>query len=230
MIKKHIFVGFIFIAVIFFIHFLLSGKFLTLEHVQQYRIFLCQLVESRYFFSVSLYLLVFIFGTVLGLPVTVLLTVAAGYFFGVWPGVMYANIGATVGAIISFLLFRYLFGSFIQKRYAGQLKAFNQAIKEYDHNLLLTMQFLPFTPTLLINIFAGLTRISLWTFVWTTSLGILPGGLLYAVSGQHLAQIRSLQDLWSAQSFSLLILLALFAFLPILFRNHRSAAALKDSR
>jgi uncharacterized membrane protein YdjX (TVP38/TMEM64 family) len=35
----------------------------------------------------------------------------------------------------------------------------------------------------MINLFAGVTRIKPRTFIWTTSLGIIPGSLVYAYAG-----------------------------------------------
>jgi len=216
--KKRFFLGLLFLVVIAVLHLFLNGNIINLLQVQQHREFLQNFIQNRYILSVLLYLLIFICAAVLSIPITVLLTVAAGYFFGVWAGLLYANIGATVGAMISFLLFRYLLGDFVQNRYADRLAAFNREIEAHGPNYLLTMQLLPFTPTLLINIFAGMSQIRLWTFIWTTSLGILPGSLIYTLSGQHLAQISSLRDLVSARSVLLLILLALLALVPIFFK------------
>jgi len=220
--KKRFVIGLLLFVGVVLLHLVFAGNFITLEQIQEHRIYLQQLVEHHYLYSVGMYLLLFVVAALLGIPITVLLTVAAGYFFGVFSGLVYANIGATVGAVISFVTFRYFLGSFVQNRYQDQLKAFNRDIDAYGHNYLLTMQILPFTPTLLINIFAGLTKIPLWTFVWTTSLGILPGSLLYTLSGRHLADIRSISDLWSIRSFVLLLLLALFAAAPLLLRRKRA--------
>jgi len=216
--KKRFFWGLIFLAGIVLLHIFLNGNLMNLLQVQQHRESLQAFIQNRYLFSVFLYLLIFICATVLSVPITVLLTVAAGYFFGVWTGLIYANIGATTGAIISFLLFRYFLGDFVQNRYPDRLKAFNREIEVHGPNYLLTMQILPFTPTLLINIFAGVSQIRLWTFVWTTSLGILPGSLIYTLSGRHLSQIGSLKELISFRSALLLVLLAILMLVPIFFK------------
>jgi len=215
--KKRILFGVFVLAVVLLLHVVLSGQWITLEQLQVHRLYLQELVAQRYLLCVVGYLVLFIAATVFGVPITVLLTVAAGYFFGVVPGVVYANIGATVGAAISFLTFRYFLGSFVQKRYGTQLRQFNQNIEAYGHNYLLTMQILPVTPTLLINVFAGLTTIRLWTFLWTTSVGIAPGSLLYVLAGRQLADMRSLGDFLSISWLILLFILALFSVSPVIF-------------
>ena len=220
--KKRIWFGLIFFAGVLILHMLLSGRLISLQQIQEHRLYLENMVAQRYLFSVFAYLCLFVFSTVFGIPITVLLTVAAGYFFGPFAGIFYANIGATFGAVISFLVFRYVLGSFVQNRYAKQLKQFNQNIEANGANYLLTMQLLPVTPTFLINVFAGLTTISLWTFIWTTFVGILPGSLLYVLAGQKLAGMQTLNDLLSLPSIILLLILALFALSPAILRLWRS--------
>lgn len=212
---------FLVVAVII-LHLLYSRVGITLEWIQEQRLYLLQMVQERYFFSVALYLLTFIVATLFGIPITVLLTIAAGYFFGTFAGVLYANIGATTGAAISFLVFRYLFGSWVQGRYGHQFEKFNRKVERHGHNYLLMMQFLPVTPILLINVFAGLTRLRFWTFIWTTSLGILPGSLLYTFAGRQLAKISSIRELFSVPMILALVLLALLAFAPVLIERYRN--------
>jgi uncharacterized membrane protein YdjX (TVP38/TMEM64 family) len=78
------------------------------------------------------------------------------------------------------------------------------------------LQLLPATPTFLINTLAGLTSISLWTFVWTTFVGIIPGSLLYTYAGQKLYTITSLWDIFSVPVILIFVLLALSALIPVI--------------
>ena len=76
------------------------------------------------------------------------------------------------------------------------------------------MQILPATPTFLINALGGLTTVSLWTFIWTTSIGILPGSLVYTFAGQQLGKIESVKEILSWHLILVLILLSVLAILP----------------
>ena len=214
--KKRLALGLFFLAIIVGLQFLNGKMFFTLQKLQGARLYMEQLVNQRYLLSVFLYLLAFISATMFGIPVTALLTIAAGYFFGVIPGTLYANIGATTGATILFLTMRYLLGSFVQDRCSVRLQNLNRNIKRNGASYLLSLQFLPFTPSPLINICAGLTQIRLWTFVWTTSVGILPGSLIYTFAGRQFAQMSSIWDLWSIKWIALLVLLAIFSLIPLL--------------
>jgi len=55
--------------------------------------------------------------------------------------------------------------------------------KHGGHLYLLTLRLMPVFPFFLINILTGLINIPLRTFIWTTSLGIIPGSLVYAFAG-----------------------------------------------
>ena len=68
------------------------------------------------------------------------------------------NIGATIGAIMAFLVARYLIGDWLQKRYAERLASFNKEIAENGYNYLLTLRLIPVFPFFLVNIFAGITK------------------------------------------------------------------------
>ncbi len=211
--------GIAFLLVVIGIYFLGGRKLLTLEHLQEYRLHLEQFIQQRYSLSVVLYIFLFVCVAVMGIPITVVLTIAAGYFFGSAAGTLYAVVGATIGAAISFLLFRYLLGSFVQKWYSQELAHFNQNIEKHGHHYLLTLQILPVTPTLLINVFAGMTKLKFWTFVWTTAVGILPGSLIYALAGRQLVFIKSAKDIFSTSTIALLIGLALLALVPLFFKR-----------
>ena len=54
-----------------------------------------------------------------------------GFLFGTFLGALYANIGATLGALVAFLLVRYSLGAAIQERYAQELMRFNQMITSF---------------------------------------------------------------------------------------------------
>lgn len=220
--QKRFFIGFLLLIFVIALYLFNGRALLTLARLQEHRLYLQNLVEQHYLFSVAVYLLIFMTASALSVPITIVLTIAAGYFFGIVLGVFYANVGATVGAAISFLSFRYLFGQFVQKRYHDQLKWFNNVLERHGHNYLLTLQLLPVTPTAFINIGAGLTRIRFWTFVWTTSVGIAPGSLIYVIAGRQFAQIQSVQDLLSMPMILMLVLLALGALVPVLIQRYRS--------
>jgi uncharacterized membrane protein YdjX (TVP38/TMEM64 family) len=142
--------------------------------------------------------------------------VASGFLFGVAAGAVYVNIASTSGAVLAFLCSRYLIGNWIQKRFSARLKSFNKEILRHGHNYLLFLRIVPIIPFFAVNYLAGITKIPLSKFIWTTVLGMLPGSVLFAYAGQRLGEIEQVRDLFSAEFIVAFSLLALFALLPVM--------------
>jgi uncharacterized membrane protein YdjX (TVP38/TMEM64 family) len=109
----------------------------------------------------------------------------------------------------------------IQERYREQLEKFNSEMERNGPRYLLTLRLLPVFPFFLVNFLSGLTRVSLPTFLWTTSLGIIPGSMVYAFAGQQLETVRSVGDILSLKVLIAFGVLALFTFLPPLVQRLR---------
>ena len=73
-------------------------------------------------------------------------------------------------------------------------------------------------PFFMINLVAGLTPISLWTYGWTTAIGITPGSFVFAFAGQQLGNISSARDVFTIQIMIAFALLALLALVPTIIK------------
>jgi len=195
------------------------GDYLTLENLRRHRETLEQFVQDRYFASVVGYIVIYIMSAALSVPGAAVLTMAGGFLFGTVLGVLYSNVGASGGAILNFLLARYIAGGWLQRKYTSQLEKFNQELDRNGHLYLLTLRFIPLFPFFLINLCAGLTRIPLWTFAWTTSVGILPGDFAFSFAGSQLNTIRSVEDVFSGRILAAFVLLAAFTISPLLWKK-----------
>ncbi len=215
---KRFILGLIFIGALIAIRLSGLGEYFTLEQLKLHRDLLVNLVQEQYFAAVFVYLSIFTLGVAFFLPVAMVLTVAGGFLFGVWQGVLYANIGGTIGSIFSFLMVRFLMGERLQEKYADRLVGFNKSMEEQGSLYLLFIHFIFVIPFFMINILAGLTRVPLWTFIWTTSLGILPGQFVYTFTGQQLNEIHSVQDVFSGGVLAALCLLACLGLVPMFIK------------
>lgn len=201
------------------VRLIVGEDYFTLENLKAGSERLQGLVRERPVASSAVYVLLYFMVTGLSVPGAAVLTLAGGFLFGVVRGALMVNIGATAGATGAFLLARYLLGGWVQERYAERLKRFNDDIARSGYNYLLTLRLIPVFPFFLINIFAGLTRIPLFTFVWTTSLGILPGSLVYTFAGRQLTAIGSAGDIVGTRILLALLVLALFTLFPAVYRR-----------
>lgn len=212
----------IFFSIIIGIRIICAKSCFTLADLKAQSVTLHAFVAKNYVLSVFLYILFYITIISLSLPAAMLTTVAGGYLFGIVPGAVYANIGATLGATVSFLTVRHLIGKYIQDRYKEKLAGFNAAMKEDGILYLLAVHLIAVIPFFVINMLAGLTDIPLWTFMWTTSLGILPGSLVYTFAGRQLHTINSVHDIFSPGVLTAFALLTLLSLLPIIIKRIRA--------
>jgi uncharacterized membrane protein YdjX (TVP38/TMEM64 family) len=197
------------------------GSQLTLENLQANAARLRDFSDSHFLASVLAFILIYIIVTGFSLPGALILTLAGGFLYKTLLAAVFVNIGATAGATLAFVFARYIAGTWIQQKYADKLSGFNAELDKNGPSYLLTMRLIPVFPFFLINLFAGLTRIPLKTFVWTTSLGILPGSLVYAYAGQQLGNIHNVKDIFTTRILIAFLLLAGLAILPAIIRKLR---------
>lgn len=195
------------------------GEHLTLDNLRKHREALEQFVQERYLASVISYIIIYVMSAALSVPGAAVLTMAGGFLFGTLLGLLYSNVGATGGAILNFLLARYIAGGWLQGKYASQLERFNQELEKNGHLYLLSLRFIPIFPFFLINLCAGLTRIPLWTFAWTTAVGILPGDFAFSFAGSQINTIRSVEDVFSGRILAAFLLLAAFTLFPLVWKK-----------
>jgi len=198
--------------------FLLRNDLPSVAMVKEHREQLLAFIRSHYLGAVCSFMGIYL-AAAFFMPGALALTVAGGLMFGTLPTLIYVNVGATTGAALAFLAARHLLGTWIQERFAAQLKRVNAEMANHGRNYLLMLRILPVVPFFAVNYGAGLSKIPLRTFVWATSLGLIPGSLVYANIGQQLRNVNATEDLLSAKIILGLVLIALLALAPVLRRH-----------
>lgn len=117
---------------------------------------------------------------------------AFGLGLGVCLGTFAVFVGASAGALVAFLLGRYLFRdsvSGLSKKYRI-FEALDVALAEKGFRIMLLLRLSPIIPFNFLNYIAGVTSITFWSYCWA-NFGILPGTILYVFLG---ASAGSLTD------------------------------------
>lgn len=137
----------------------------------------------------SLYFLLGVFS----LPAS-LITISAGFLFGLFPGILIANLGSTLGAAVMFFLGRFLFRDFVERQVekSGFLKNFDTLMEKRGFKIVVLARLAIFMPYGILNYAFSATKIPLRTFVLGSMLGMLPGSILYILIG---TSIENLSDL-----------------------------------
>jgi uncharacterized membrane protein YdjX (TVP38/TMEM64 family) len=114
------------------------------------------------------------------------LTIANGMVFGPFWGVVITWIGAMLGAFASFGLTKMYGRPFVAKKVSSsQLEKIDLWVQHLGSLSLLLSRFIPLISFNLVNYGAGMTKISWWTFVWTTGIGILPMTVIMVSMGNN---------------------------------------------
>jgi uncharacterized membrane protein YdjX (TVP38/TMEM64 family) len=132
----------------------------------------------------ALYALVYAVATVLLFPAS-LLTVAAGFAFGLGWGIAVVWVGATVGAALAFLIARHVARERVEKaaRKREDFRAIDRAIGEKGWKIVALLRLSPLVPFSLSNYLYGLTAIRFGPYVLASAAGMLPGTVLYVYLG-----------------------------------------------
>jgi uncharacterized membrane protein YdjX (TVP38/TMEM64 family) len=143
-----------------------------------------QWVDGLGFWAPAVFVAAYIVAVVAFVPAS-LLTLAAGAIFGLWEGVVYVFVAATVGAACAFLVARYVARSAIEKRLAGneRLAAIDRAVGEEGRKIIFLLRLTPVIPFNALNYGLGLTRVRFADYV-IASFGMIPGTFLYVYSGK----------------------------------------------
>jgi uncharacterized membrane protein YdjX (TVP38/TMEM64 family) len=162
-----------------------------------------------------LYIGVYIAGTVLLLPGTLLSFAGSQLFPNLFEAVLYTWIGATAGATLAFLLAKLLGRDFVNQLLAGRLQGLDERLSRHGFTGLLVLRLVPLFPFNGINFGSGLTGIRLRDYVLATGLGILPGVFVYQYLFARLGEkvLRDgfeLKDLLDPHLLSAVGLFALF--------------------
>ncbi len=136
--------------------------------------------------------LFYIVAAVFFLPGSVL-TLGAGFLFGVPVGLLSAWTGATVGACAAFLVGRTLARDWVARKVQGNAKfsAIDEAVGREGFKIVFLLRLSPVFPFNLLNYALGLTKVSFWNYAIASMIGMLPGGLMYVYLG---SAARSLAD------------------------------------
>jgi len=179
--------------------------------------------------SVLIYILSMAAIVALSLPLVIPIVIASGYLFGLFLGAFYSVIATVIGALVPFLLVRYVGGNYIKKKYSNRFEKFNARIHRYGANYVLLLHYLAVVPFFIINTFAALTSMSLATFVRLTILGSFPVYLIYTFAGHELSEVNSLSDMLSWPVVISLFLLLLLAIIPIVIQRLKGSSDYRDT-
>lgn len=183
---------------------------MVLPQTNQQLVKLLKMVQSTGPWGPALFIVIYIVACVLLVPGSVL-TIGAGFIFGIWIGLVTVSIGSTLGAGAAFLLARTLMRGWTARKVAGnpRFRALDEALGRQGFKIVLLTRLSPVLPFNLLNFAFGLTRVSLRDYMLASWIGMLPGAVLYIYIG---SAMKGLTELTSGERVRTLEEKVLFGF------------------
>ncbi len=157
----------------------------------------------------------------LSLPGAAVLTLVYGWYFGFWEGLLVVSFGSTGGAMVAFLLSRYLLRDWVQSKMQDRLTRINEAFEREGAFYLFTLRIVPAVPFFVINIVMGLTKVRASTFWWVSQIGMLPGTAAYVYAGSSVPSLAILakDGVGSVLSWQMLVAFVVIGVLPLALKR-----------
>ena len=190
------------------------GKYLSLDYLQSQKQQLLSFKAQNLGLTAFIFFVIYILTTALSIPGATVLTLAAGFIFGVVHGTIIVSFASTIGATLAFLVSRFLLRDFVYDKFKDRFEKINKGVEKDGAFYLFSLRLIPVFPFFLINLAMGLTRIKTFTYFFVSQVGMLPATIVYVNAGTQLSEISSPKDILSfelALSFALIGIIPLFS-------------------
>ena len=150
-----------------------------------------------------------------------LFTLASGALFGPLWGAVYSLAGASLGAVLGFLIARYIASEWIATRSGPHLSRVMNGVAQGGWRFVAFTRLVPVFPYMPQNYFYGVSRISFIEFAVTSVIFMIPSTFAYTWLGHVGMETLSGQNNWIEISLYSLAACVLIFFLPRVIRNFR---------
>lgn len=195
--------------------------YLTLAYIQEQSIYFKQFVQEYYWITAAVYIFVFASAIALSIPASIVLTLLGGYLFGQWYGTLFATIGVTCGVMAAYSVLRLFFEHASAHDAQGSSYEIAKSLKSNGTSYLLLLHFSAVWPYFIINMCAIIAGIPARDVLWTTIVGFLPQGFVYALAGKELGSIKRVSDVFSREIVLAFVLLMVLACVPVIVKRFK---------
>ena len=139
------------------------------------------------------FIMLYILATVLFIP-GLILTMGAGFVFGVLQGSVYVSIASTLGASLAFLIGRYLAREWVSRKIESNEKftTIDEAVAREGWKIVGLLRLSPVFPFNLLNYSLGVTMVSFRDFFLASWIGMIPGTVMYVYIGSLAGDLAAL--------------------------------------
>ena len=167
-----------------------AWRWLSLDALRDRREALQAFVHGHPVLSVEVYAGAYLLVVALSIPGALIMSLSGGYLFGAVQGALAALAGETAGAVIMYAVARSALGARLARGvrppWAARLE---RGVRENAVSTLLALRLMPGVPFGLVNIAAGLLKVSFGVYLATLVIGIAPSTFIYCSIGSGLGRV-----------------------------------------
>ena len=205
------------------------SEWISFEALKENRAEISEFRDKNLTLSIVIFWVFYVILVVFSLPGAAVASVSGGFLFGLGAGLLINITAASTGAALLFLLVRYGIKSFkcnksntLNSNFVMQIK---NALVTNQISIMLTLRLVAVVPFFLANILPALVGVRLFNFIWTTIIGIIPGGIVFTWIGVGVGEVFDRNEypnfelLFSPVILSPILGLAALLLLPMIMRR-----------
>lgn len=166
----------------------------TLSNLIKHRASLAGFVSENIIVAMISYVLLYITIVAVSFPGASALTITSGLLFGGILAGFLTVVGATIGAVIIFLIARSSLGDFLESKAGPFVNKMIAGFQKDQFQYLLTLRLTPVFPFWVVNIVPALLKMRVFPYALATFIGIIPGTFAFAYIGAGMDSIIAAQE------------------------------------
>ncbi|MEK9572335.1 MAG: VTT domain-containing protein [Paracoccaceae bacterium] len=205
------------------------SEWISFEALKENRAEIAEFRDKNFTLSIISFWIFYVTLVVFSLPGAAVASVSGGFLFGLGGGLIINVTAASTGATLLFVLVRYGVKSFnynkSNKFNSNFVFRIKNALVTNQISIMLTLRLVPVVPFFLANILPALVGVRLFNFIWTTIIGIIPGGIVFTWIGVGVGEVfdrneyPSLELLFSPVILGPILGLVALLILPMILRR-----------
>ena len=205
------------------------SEWISFEALKENRAEISEFRDKNLTLSIVIFWVFYVILVIFSLPGAAVASVSGGFLFGLGAGLLINITAASTGAALLFLLVRYGMKSFkynksntLNSNFVIQIK---NALVTNQISIMLTLRLVPVVPFFLANILPAIVGVRLFNFIWTTIIGIIPGGIVFTWIGVGVGEVFDRNEypnfelLFSPVILSPILGLTALLLLPMIMRR-----------
>lgn len=205
------------------------SEWISFESLKENRAKIAEFRDKNFTLSIISFWIFYVTLVVFSLPGAAVASVSGGYLFGLGGGLIINITAASTGATLLFLLVRYGVKSFNYNKSntfnSNFVLRIKNALTINQVSIMLILRLVPVVPFFLANILPALVGVRLFNFIWTTIIGIIPGGIVFTWIGVGVGEVfdrneyPNLELLYSPVILGPILGLVALLMLPMIMRR-----------